>query len=67
MAAAETFACIHGVDLLKWCARCSALVDRMTKEYDMQTSGTFPQLNRKDSVTRPSKKGSSKKGGGKGC
>ena len=33
----------------------------------MQTSGTFPQLNRKDSVTM-SKKGSSKKGGGKkGC
>ena len=31
----------------------------------MQTSGTFPQLNRKDATTM-SKKGTSKKSGGKG-
>ena len=65
--AAEVLDCIHGIDLLWPCFECQSEAARITKEYDMQTSGTFPQLNRKDSVTRPSKKGSSKKGGGKGC
>ena len=75
--AAETFDCVRGVDLTRFCQACADLVDQMTREYDMQTSGTFPQLMRKDSVTRPAKgggrvgkgeKGKSGKGGkGKGC
>jgi len=65
---AEILDCVHGVDLMRSYPQCRALVQAIAREYEMQTSGTFPQLARKDSVTRPAKKGSSsKKGGGKGC
>jgi hypothetical protein len=65
---AEVLDCIHGTDLMQRCQACVDLADQMVKEYEMQTSGTFPQLTRKDSVTKPAtKKGGGKKGGGKGC
>ena len=65
---ADVLDCVHGIDLMWPCIACEELALHLCKEYDMQTSGTFPQLNRKDSVTKPAtKKSGGKKGGGKGC
>jgi hypothetical protein len=43
------------------CIGCEELALHLWKEHDMQTSGTFPQLNKSDSVTRPTPKKPAKK------
>lgn len=63
--AADVLDCIHGVDLLRACAACQQLVDQVTQEYEMQTSGTFPELNKKQAGTK--KAGGKKAGGKRGC
>jgi hypothetical protein len=65
---ADVLDCIHGIDLMWPCVVCEELAGQIAREYDMQVSGTFPQLNRKDGVTVGKGKGGSKKGGkGRGC
>lgn len=66
---ADVLDCVHGIDLLWPCIACEELALHLEKEHDMQTSGTFPQLTRKDGITvSKSKGGKSGKGGkGKGC
>jgi len=66
----EVLECDHGIDLMWPCFECESEAGRIAKEYDMQVSGTFPQLNDKKPKggrTMGKGKSSSKGKGGKGC